>query len=178
MNFLPIKNTLKNTLINNSGFTIIETLVAITLISLIGLPVFMVTSDTVTFTKKIKDINCWNGELIKLERVVRKSVGEVQIPFWISNIEVTEGIGTMIVPYWNGDRGLVLEMGIEDTEFKITTPLGSTIFKGYDGVEFDILNDNQSRTIGLSIKVKKTKRQAVEFQCTFGAIGIDVFNGK
>lgn len=174
MNFLKIKNTLKN----NSGFTLIETLVAITLISLIGLPVLMVFSDTVTFTKKIKDLNRWNGELIKLERVLRKSLGEVQIPFWISDVEVTEGIGTIIVPYWNGDADLFLEIEIKDTAFKITTPEGSTVFNGYDGVEFDILKDSHSRTIGLSIRVKKIKREDVKFQCTFGAIGREVFNGK
>ena len=176
MNFLTIKNSLKNTLINNSGFTLIETLVAITLISLIGLPVFMVTSDIVHFTKKIKDLNRWNGELIKLERVLGKSVGEVQIPFWISNIEVIEGIGTIIVPYWNGDSDLHLVMQIEDTAFKITTPEGSTVFNEYDGVEFDFLKDSGSRTIGLSINVKKSKREDVVFQCTFGAIGREVFN--
>jgi len=178
LNFLKIKNTLTNTLQNNSGFTLIETLVAITLISLIGLPVFMVTSDTFAFTKKIKDFNRWNGELIKLERVLRKSVSGIQIPFWISNIELTEGSGAMIIPYWNGDADLVLEIKIEDTAFKITTPEGTTVFKGYDGVEFNILEDSHSRTIGLSIRVKKIKREDVKFQCTFGAIGRDVFNGE
>ena len=179
MNFLKIRNKAnKNTTKNDSGFTLIETLIAITLVSLIGLPVFMVTSDTVTFTGKIKDLNRWNKELIQLERVLRKSVGEVQIPFWISDIELTEEAGTMTIPYWNGDADLLLEIEIEDTAFKITTPEGNTIFKGYDGVEFDILKDSQSRTIGLSILMKKSKREDVEFQCTFGAIGRDVFNGK
>jgi prepilin-type N-terminal cleavage/methylation domain-containing protein len=168
----------RNTIKNSSGFTLIETLIAITLVSLIGIPVFMVTSDTVTFTGKIKDLNRWNKELIQLERILRKSVGEIQIPFWISDIELTEETGAMSIPYWNGDADLLLEMKIEDTTFKITTPERSIIFKGYDGVEFDILKDSQSWTIGLSINVKKTKREDVEFQCTFGAIGRDVFNGK
>ena len=176
LNFLNIKNKAnKNTFNNDRGFTLIETLVAITLISLIGLPVFMVTSDTVTFTKKIKDLNRWNGELIKLERVLRKSVRGVQIPFWISDVEVTEGTGTMTIPYWNGDADLVLEMEIEDTVLEITTPEGSTVFKGYDGFEFNFLKDSGSRTIGLSILIKKTKRENVEFQCTFGSIGREVF---
>ena len=178
MNFLNIKNTLKNTLKNNSGFTLIETLVAIALISLISLPVFMVTSDIVTFTKKIKDLNRWNGELIKLERVLRKSVRGVQIPFWISNIELTEGTNAIRIPYWNGEAGLVLEMEIEDKTFKITTPEGTRGFKGYDGVEFDFLKDSKLRTIGLSINVKKIKREDVEFQCALGAIGRDVFSEK
>ncbi len=178
MNFLKIRNTLKNTLKNNSGFTLIETLIAITLVPLIGLPVFMVFSDTVTFTSKIKDLNLWNKELIQLERVLRKSVGEVQIPFWISDTKVTEDAGTMSVPYWNGDADLVLEMEIENKNFKITTPEGSTVFNEYDEVAFDILKDSESRSIGLSLIVKKTRREDVEFQCTFGAIGRDVFNEK
>ncbi len=168
MNFLKIGN--------NEGFTLIESLIAITLISLIGIPVLMVTSDTVIFTSKIKDLNRWNKELVQLERVLRKSVAEVQIPFWISDIELTEETGAMSVPYWNGDADLFLEMEIEDTTFKLTTPEGSTVFNGYDGVEFYILKDNQSRTIGLSIKVKKIKRDEIEFQCAFRAIGREVFN--
>jgi len=175
---LNIKNTLKNTLKNNSGFTLIETLVAITLISLIGLSVFMVTSDIVRFTGKVKDLNSWNKELIQLERVLRKSVAEVQIPFWISDIKINDGIGKIIVPYWNGDSDLHLVMKIVDKDFKISTPEGSTVFTGYDGVEFDLLKDNQSRSIGLTIRVKKTKREDVEFQCTFGAIGREVFREK
>ena len=170
LNFLKIRN--------NEGFTLIETLIAITLVSLIGLPVFMVFSDTVSFTAKVKDLNRWNKELVQLERVLRKSASEVQIPFWISDIELTEEAGRLSVPYWNGDADLVFEMEIEDTVLKITTPERSTVFNGYDEAEFNILKDSQSRTIGLSINVKKTKREDVEFQCTFGAIGKDVFNGK
>ncbi len=63
-----------NTNNNTRGFTLIETLVAITLVSLIGIPVFTVFSDTVSFTSKVKDLNSWNRELIKLERIFRKSV--------------------------------------------------------------------------------------------------------
>ncbi|MCK5671905.1 MAG: prepilin-type N-terminal cleavage/methylation domain-containing protein [Spirochaetales bacterium] len=172
------KNTTKKTIKNNRGFTLIETLIAIVLVSLIGIPVFTVFSDTVGFTKKIKDLNHWNGELIKLERVLRKSVGEVQIPYWINNIEVTEGTGIMTIPYWNGDADLVLEMEIKDTTFKITTPEGSTVFFGYDGVEFDFLKDSRSGIVGLTILIKKTKREDVKFQCTFGSIGRDVFSEK
>ncbi len=168
MNFLKIRT--------NEGFTLIETLIAITLVSLIGIPVFMVFSDTVSFTGNVKDLNRWNKELIQLERVLRKSVGEVGIPFWISDIELTEEAGSMSVPYWNGQADSFLEMKTLDTAFKITTPEGSTVFNGYDGVEFDILKDIGSRTIGLSINVKKTKREDVKFQCTFGAIGREVFN--
>lgn len=175
MNFLKIGNKANK---NESGFTLIETLIAITLVSLIGIPVFMVTSNTITFTGKVKDLNRWNKELVQLERVIRKSVAEVQIPFWISDIELTEKSKVMNVPYWNGDAESFLEMKIEDTVFKITTPQGSTVFNGYEGVEFDILKDKESRTIGLSILIKKLKREDVEFKCTFGAIGRDVFNGK
>ena len=175
MNFSKIRNKDNK---NNRGFTLIETLIAITLVSLIGIPVFMVTSDTVSFTGKVKDLNRWNKELVQLERVLRKSVGEVQIPFWISDIEVTEGTGTMTIPYWNGHADLLLEMEIKDTVLKITTPERSTVFNGYDGVEFNILKDSRLRIIGLSISVKKTKREDVEFQCVFGSIGRDVFNGK
>lgn len=175
MNFLKIGNKANK---NESGFTLIETLIAITLVSLIGIPVFMVTSNTITFTGKVKDLNRWNKELVQLERVIRKSVAEVQIPFWISDIELTEESKVMSVPYWNGDAESFLEMEIDNTVFKITTPQGSTVFNGYEGVEFDILKDKESRTIGLSILIKKLKREDVEFKCTFGAIGRDVFNGK
>ena len=170
MNFLKIRN--------NEGFTLIETLIAITLVSLIGIPVFMVTSDTVSFTNKVKDLNRWNKELIQLERVLRKSVSEVQIPFWISDIELTKETGAMSVPYWNSDVSSLPKIEIEDTVLKITTSERSTVFNGYDGLEFDILKDSQSRTIGLSIKVKKIKRDDMEFQCAFRSIGRDLFNEK
>lgn len=181
MNFSKIRgkansNTTKNTIKNSSGFTLIETLIAITLVSLIGIPVFMIFSDTVTFTGKVKDLNHWNRELIQLERTLRKSAGEVQIPFWISDIELTEEADILGVPYWNGDVNLYLKIKIEDTLLTISTPEGSTVFNGYDGVEFDFLKDNGSRTIGLTIKVKKTKREDIEFQCAFGAVGIGEIN--
>jgi prepilin-type N-terminal cleavage/methylation domain-containing protein len=175
LNFLKFRNkTTKEIIKNNRGFTLIETLIAITLVSLIGLPFFIVTSDTVSFTGKIKDLNRWNKELIQLERVLRKSVGEVQIPFWISGIELTEEEGPISIPYWNGDVSSVLEIDIENTILKITTPERSTVFNGYDEVELGFIKDSQSRTIGLSIKVKKTKREDVEFQCAFGAIGRNI----
>lgn len=178
MSFLKIRNTIKNTLNNNSGFTLIETLIAITLFSLIVIPVFMVTSDTVSFIEKVKNLNFWNKELVYLERILRKSIEEVQIPFWIREVEVVEGIGSIKVPYWNGDADLVLEMEIEDTTLKITTPEGSTVFTAYEGLEFGLLKDSKSGTIGLSINIKKIKRKVLKLQCNFGAIGGYVFNEK
>ncbi|MEA1911658.1 MAG: hypothetical protein U9N32_08295 [Spirochaetota bacterium] len=111
-----------------------------------------------------------------MERVLRKIVGEVQIPFWISDIEIIADAGRLSVPYWNSDINSVLEMKIEDTDLKITTPEGSTIFKEHDEFEISLLKDSGSGTFGLIIKVKKTKREDVEFQCVFGAVGRDVFN--
>ena len=172
LNFLKIKNTI----IDSSGFTLVETLIAITLISLIGIPVFTVFSDTVSFSGRVKDLNHWNKELIQMERVLRKSAREVQIPFWIREIGISKESGSLIIPYWNSDADSVLEIKIADTYLEITTPEGSTVFKGYDGAEFDILKDSRSRTIGLSVRVKKIKREVVEFQCAFGAIGREVFN--
>lgn len=161
--------------INNEGFTLIETLIAITLISLIGIPVFSVVTDTVGFTGRVKDLNQWNKELVQLERSLRKSVGEIRAPFWISDIELIEETGFISVPYWNSDADSLLQIGVEDSVLKITTPDGSKVFNGYNGVEFDVFKDSLSRTIGLSITVKKAKREDAEFQCTFGAIGRDVF---
>ena len=178
MNFMKYKMKTNKRHIAANGFTLIETLIAITLVSLISITVLMVFSDTIRFTNKIRDLNRWNRELIKLENILRKSVGEIQIPFWISDIEIIEGSGSMRVPYWNGDEKFLLEMEFKDNIFKIITPDKSTIFKGYDGVEFYYLKDNVSKNIGLSIKVKKAKREDVEFQCKFGAIGREVFNEK
>ncbi len=160
----------------DSGFTLVETLIALTLVSLIGIPVFMVFSDTVTFTAKIKDLTRWNKELIQLERVLRKSVSEIEIPFWIDNIEVTEEAGTVSVPYWNGDVNSFFEIKIEDNVLKIITPRGSTVFKGYDGFEFDFLKDGGFRTVGLSIIIKKEKKEDVKFQCALGSVGRGLFN--
>jgi prepilin-type N-terminal cleavage/methylation domain-containing protein len=181
LNFLKYKSNTKRYLESlpkkkDSGFTLVETLIAITLISLIGIPVFMVFSETLGFTDKIKDLNRWNKELIQLENVLRQSVSEVKVPFWISDIELTEEAGVMSVPYWDGNADSFLEIEIEDTILKISTPLGSTIFKGYEGFEVNFLKDSGSGTIGLSILVKKNKKENITFQCAFGSIGRDLFN--
>jgi len=172
LNFLKIKNNIND----SSGFTLVETLIAITLISLIGIPVFTVFSDTVSFSRRVKDLNRWNKELIQIERVLRKSAREVQIPFWISEIGISKESDSLIVPYWKGDKNSVLEINNTDTYLEIITPEGSTVFKEYNRAEFDILKDSRSRTIGISVRVKKLKREAVEFQCAFGAIGREIFN--
>ncbi len=160
----------------NGGFTLIETLIAITLISLIGIPVFMISSDIAGFSEKIKDLNSWNRELIKLEKILGESVGEVRFPFWTSDIKLAEETGRIRIPYWNGDANLFLELKFEDSVLTITTPEGSRMFRGYDRAEFDLLKDSRLRIIGLTTKVKKSKQENSEFQCTFGAIGREVFN--
>lgn len=182
MNFLKsrsknYKNTGKRS-VSENGFTLVEALIALTLISLIGVPVLAVFSDTVNFTGKIKELTRWNREMIALERVLRHSVSQIEIPFWISDIEVNESIGIIKVPYWNGKVSSFLEIEVEDGVFKISTADEVTVFKGYNGFKFDLLEDNQSRTIGLSLIIEKKKKDDLLFQCSFGSFGREVFKEK
>ena len=184
MNFLKYRSDTKKMPKNakqthkkkESGFTLVEALIALTIVSLIGIPVFMVFSETVTFTGKIKDLTRWNRELIGLESVLRKSVLQIRIPFWISDIEVSEGITILKVPYWMGDVNSFLEIEGNDGNLNISTPDESTIFKGYEDFEFDYLKESQSQTVGISLVIKKTGKENIIFQCAFGSVGREVFN--
>lgn len=164
--------------VSENGFTLIEVLIVLTLISLIGVPLLGVFSNTVNFTGKIKDLTRWNREMFALERVLRHSVSQIKIPFWISDIEVIESIGIIKVPYWNGNASSFLEIEVKDEVFKISTADEVAVFKGYNGFKFDLLEDSQSRTIGLSLIIEKKKKDDLLFQCSFGSFGREVFKEK
>ncbi len=160
------------------GFTLLEALIALTIISLIGTSVFMVFSRTLMFAGKIRNLNRTNRELIDLEITLRKTVSRIQPPFWAA-VSGSRGPGNSLkIPWWNGKKDAFLEIQNADNVLAVRTPEGETLFTGFTGLKFSYLEDPYGRITGISLVLKDPDREEITFRCTFGSIGNDVFKGK
>lgn len=158
-----------------NGFTLLETLIALIVISLIGISVFTLFSQVLIFTGKIKNINRWNKEIIKLERIVRSCVSRIEVPFWIDTIKVRKDNNSVIIPFWKGDKNSFLKIDITDGFLTITSPGSSTAFDNYDRMDYAFLKDTKDRIIGISLRIKKNSKEELTFKCAFGTLGKAVF---
>jgi len=162
---------------NSSGFTLLEVLIALTLISLLGLAAFSVFPEVRGVAEKLKKANKYNYELLQLEHTLRSSVSRIQIPYWVQEITIEESSVSTRIPFWQGDSELSLKIQQKDGVLSIITPQNSFRFNGYEKCKISTLRSHDEMIIGLALHVKKQKQKEVVFQCAFGAIGNAVFSG-
>ncbi len=164
-------------MINNrsSGFTLVEALAALTIISIIGVSLLPLFSRTLKFTERLKRENRWNREKIDFERALRKSVSFIVFPFWTTPVIHKEDTGSTEIPFWKGKEKVRLSIGFAGGSLSLTSPENSRTFTGYEEVRISPLLNRRGSTVGITVTVKKRGRKAVTVLCTFGSPGRSVF---
>lgn len=76
---------------SDEGFTFIEVLVAIAIISFSGFIIWSGISGTFETVLKVYHSSRISGELRQLEYLFRKNVNEMEIPYWDSSFEYEAG---------------------------------------------------------------------------------------
>ncbi len=97
---------------SDRGFTFIEVLVSLTILSLISLVVWAGLRNARTLIERISYKGSATAKVVQLDTFLRSSCLKVRPPFWLTALEVQSSEDRLSIPYYEGepDRHLVLEV--------------------------------------------------------------------
>lgn len=162
----------------NGGFTLVETLIALAVISIITLSSFSLFTRVMKFRGRITAANKLNIQSISLDQYLRSLVSRIQIPYWVDlrgEAENSRGKPHLNIPYLDGKRESFLVIEFSNDVLKVKTPEREREYSGWSGYEIKFLQNESSRISGVSLTLKHPGRRDTDIVCTFGAIGYAVF---
>ena len=104
----------KKTIRNERGFTFVEILVSLVIISFIGMILFTGASRAQTVLKNISEMSITNNRLLQYTNYLRSSAAQVKVPFWIREISFVEKEDSLEIPYFRGEKDSYLVIGRTD----------------------------------------------------------------
>ncbi len=162
----------------NGGFTFIEIIIAMVIITTAWVPVLSVFTRFLHFTEKIRAENRFTEKLISLDDYLRNSVSEIQLPYWIEGKQESLFMNFrnhLTIFYWKGQRTAGLKIDWAEGILHISSPDGDRIFKDWNGFESTPLKTRKESIIGVVLILKNPGKKDTRFICTFGTAGHAVF---
>jgi prepilin-type N-terminal cleavage/methylation domain-containing protein len=137
------------------GFTLLETLTAMAVVSLIMTIIALTISSSAGALIKSKDRALFGVRLLRADSLIRSRIGAVAVPYW--EIPVLEaGDSSVTIPWYRGERGAYVRLLSEDDSLIMETgEKGKTerivLLAGLDGTELSILRDERRIPCGIAV---------------------------
>jgi hypothetical protein len=144
----------------NEGFTILEGVIALSIISVIGFIALSLPGSAVKTLNRSLGPLLFTFRALQAEAIIRDRVNAVQIPFWDKTAELrgdlSPGASRVIIPWYQGDpRGMLRISGenralvIETTREGMTETLRIPV--NQDSLSLSILRTNEGVPFGIGI---------------------------
>lgn len=137
--FLPLKN--------EDGFTLIEVLIALTILSGLSFLLVSLVSRSSSSIDKTFNLGRRNMLTLRIDDALREEFCKVRPPYWLSEIPYTIQENGISFSYYNGDPDASLIVFHEDNDLVIERDGEKIFFRGIADVEFDISREGQSGDI-------------------------------
>jgi hypothetical protein len=137
------------------GFTVMETLVAMGVASLIMIILALSLASSAEAMQKAKDRALFGIHLLRADSLVRNRIGAVAVPYWEKAAPET-GEFSVTIPWFEGERaGYVRLLAEEGTLVMESAGKGKTeripLISGLDGLELFILRNGKSVPYGVGV---------------------------
>jgi hypothetical protein len=149
---------------DDSGFTIVETLTAITIVTLLVFLLLFFTSAAGANAVRSKESVVFLREFLEFDRAIREKAGAVIIPYWDRTVTLygfsAEGERPAVVeiPYYGGVKDSILRLSI-DRESRLSLESGSgeerecrDAPEGLLLKDIEVLHDDEGRPLSLKIR--------------------------
>jgi hypothetical protein len=140
---------------SQSGFTGMETLIAMGVVSLVMIILALFLSSSAGAIQRAGDRALFGIKLLRADSLIRDRMGAVAIPYW-ENPVLETGESSVTIPWSRGERegyvrllaeegALVMETGNKQKNERIL------LLSGLDGLEFSILRNEASAPYGVGV---------------------------
>ena len=140
---------------SQGGFTVMETLVALGVASLVMIILALSLSSSAGAMQKAKDRALFGIRLLRADSLIRNRIGAVAVPYWEKPIPEA-GESSVRIPWYQGEREgyvrllagegtLIMETSCKQKEERIL------LMSGLEGVEFSVLRNEALIPCGIGV---------------------------
>ena len=153
------------------GFTIIEVLVAMTIMSILGITMWMGFSAAVSLIHTVPESSRLIQEIIALDSILREYISRVRVPFWLPELDYYIDTTSALFPYYEGIETKFLQIEYYDNEIYLKTfeeesdEEPETIYHTgpFTYVNFSEVSEKKLGLLGLEITLKHEHERIEEF---------------
>jgi prepilin-type N-terminal cleavage/methylation domain-containing protein len=146
------------TLMNDNsqgGFTLLETLIAMGVVSLIMIILALSLSSSAGTMEKAKDRVLFGIQLLRADSLVRNRIGAVAVPYWETPVLETEE-SSLRIPWYQGERESFVRLLVEEGTLVMETAGKEKkerilLVSDLDGAEFSVLRNSESIPYGVGV---------------------------
>ena len=166
-----------------AGFTLIEVMVSIAILTLIGLAIWSTFAGGMEVMMKIPKTGNGNALILQTDRAFRSFLGEISLPFWVGTIEINPDDDILEFPYFKGyadnkllfytkreynsvETFLFIEGNSEDMDKDLKAELGIKDFKlkfgPFSKVSYDYVTDKDDNLKGATLTFSLLENKTAE----------------
>jgi hypothetical protein len=140
---------------SQGGFTVMETLVAMGVVSLIMIILSLFLSSSAGAMRKAKERALFGIQLLRADSLIRNRIGAVAVPYWETPAPETEET-SVTIPWYQGERTAYVRLLAEEGSLVMETGARGKnermlLLSGLDGMEFSVLRNEDQIPYGIGV---------------------------
>jgi prepilin-type N-terminal cleavage/methylation domain-containing protein len=163
---------------NENGFTYIEMMVALIIVSLVGVIIWQGIANAGKLLDKITVHSSSTVKLMQMEESMRRLIGKVRYPFWVNELEIVDRDDEITIPYYEGKSNTLLVVKYEDehviigTRYRDTEQMDDVKYFGpFSDATIELARNEDEVVIGVSFIMYAVKKSSdpVKITARFGS---------
>lgn len=153
---------------NEKGSTILEVLVALFILSSLGIGAWQAVGVSLRLSSRLRDAMLAGSRLIQLDDRIRELAARVLPPYWAPDHIAKIGNGTVSVPYLDGDLSKNFTMSFKKGMLAVGDGVTSTQYPDFQSVTFSPATDKESHSFGIRVEATGKDGKPVVISARFG----------
>lgn len=140
---------------NEEGFTFIEILVSMVLLSVLGITIWTGLISSQGLIRKIISEASMAAKILQLDNFVRQNANKVKIPFWEGKIKTEAGESGLAIPYLNSDYEDILIFKTRENMLLIGSKKTGQFnaFGPFKDIGFQLWEGDGEKPLGIKLSV-------------------------
>ncbi len=145
---------------NEGGFTFIEILVSMVLLSVLGITIWAGLINSQGLIRKIISEASMSAKILQLDNFLRQNANKVKIPFWEGKIKTERGESSLAIPYLNAEYEDMLIFKISRDMLLIgSTKTGQfNAFGPFNNIRFQLWEGDGENPLGVKLSISSGKK--------------------
>jgi hypothetical protein len=157
---------------SESGSTLLEAIVALAIISILGVGAWNAVGAAIRISGKINEKTMENARILQLDDALRDLAARIRAPYWVSKHAVAMEAGNARVPYLDGDPDKAFTLSFLDGVITLDDGVRVMRFSGFARAAFSAAENEESGVYGLTMELSTKDGRAVSMTARFGSMPI------